>query len=266
MHSDHEAVKREAKREVAEGFPPCRCDKCEPEESQILIRNLDLLTLKNFEEGLKNPRSLDPCANYNSTRMEVYETEDVKQRSNRKRKTNNLTRLLNDPDLSDLMYELSQVFLDHFNDVYEDDPPFPPTVLFDKRHLYRIIEDLESITTEDFLRKVIGGDPLLGTVKLLFKTISDWKTDSRGEMHYKRVREERRICEENREVTLARLERQQVERVEKQLVEEREETERGLQKTVKAKELYDRSQERLKKRAAAAGRSQNKIEQRKKDK
>lgn len=261
MRSDHEAVKREARREENEGFPPCRCEKCEPEEARILIQNLALLTSMNFDEGLQNPRSLNPKADYSTEGMEVYEKDDDNQRSIRKRKSDHPTQFLDDPDLSDLMFELSEVFLDHFNYIYEGDAPFQPNVLFNQRHLNRIIEKLESIKTEDCLRKSIGGEPLIGTVKLLFRTISDWKTDSRGEMHYKRVREQARLSDENRKLTLARLEKQQAERVEKHLIEVREEKERALQKTAKEKEVRARSEVRLKKRIAVAERNSKKLEE-----
>lgn len=67
--------------------------------------------------------------------MEMYEKDDDEQRASRKRKTDHPKRVPEDPNLSDLMYKLSQVFLDHFKNIYKDDPPFPPNVLFDERHL-----------------------------------------------------------------------------------------------------------------------------------
>ncbi|EGF97008.1 uncharacterized protein MELLADRAFT_89795 [Melampsora larici-populina 98AG31] len=236
MYPDHDSVRNEAQRQKDQGFPPCHCEICEPEECEILVRNLHLFTSSNFEEGLKDPRSLDPDADYSPAGMKAAEKSGTIVN---KRKKVNQSRETEDIDFLDLIHELTQVFSDHFGSIYKDQAPFPPSVLFGEIHLNKIIDHIESINTEEDLSEVIGGDALLGSIKHLLKTILDWKSDFCGEQHYKRIKEEKQISDLNNQITIERLEKQDADRKMKQLENSSDQKKKADEKARKSQEKID---------------------------
>lgn len=46
-----------------------------------------------------------------------------------------------------------------------------------------MVDHIGSRSGEDDLRKVIGGDSFSGVSKRLYKSVSHWKSDARGELH-----------------------------------------------------------------------------------
>lgn len=192
MNEDNESFQKEYQRQQEAGFPPCGCQVCKPQECLILIRNLHLLCLSNFDEGLHNPKSVDPETAYSEEAMDREEKDRARKRNSKKRKKENLSRDVEDDVFLDLMYELTEVFKDCFNSIYKGEAPFPASTLFGNVHLNRIVKSIESIHTEDDLSQVIGGSSISGVNRLIFGTLSDWKSDSRGELHYRRIEEQRK--------------------------------------------------------------------------
>lgn len=212
MYKEHDSVIKEYNRQRDAGFPACNCSNCQPEKAAILIRNLNLLRIGNFEEGLKDPASLDPNKDYSREGMEAHLEEIAKERERKSKKKDRQVKERPEEALLDLTFELNAVFVDHFNSVYEGDAPFDSTVLFDDGHLDLIIDKLDQINSANDLSQVIGGDALLGGVELLFHTISDWKSDGRGQLHYDTLREKRERAQEAAVVTRERLELQDTDR------------------------------------------------------
>lgn len=206
------------------------------------MKNLHLLKSSNFEDGLKNPRSLDLERDYSQVEMESQAIENRKSVIH-KRKKGNQTRETEDIDFLDLMYELKQVFSDHFDLIFKGQAPFPASVLFGDAHLNKIIDRIESISSEEDLSNLIGGNSILGVNKHLYKTVADWKSDSRGELHYKRINEAKNLSDLNNRLTLERLENNEKERKKKEETEALERKEQAI-----IKEQRDREKDDEKKR------------------
>lgn len=234
MYPGHNSVQQEAQHQRDEGFPPCCCDICEPEESEILLRNLHLFRLSNFEQGLEYPRTLDPDANYSPDGMRAAESFATVN----KRKKAHQSRETDDIDFLDLIHKLTQVFSDHFGSIYHDQAPFEPSILFGQVHLNRIIDNIDSINSEEDLSVVIGGDALLGGIKHFYRSILDWKSDYRGKQHYKRIKEAKEISDCNNEMTIKRLEAQEANRKIKQLEEASNQKDKAKERTSRIKSMF----------------------------
>lgn len=250
MYPDHEYVQKEVQRQQDEGFPPCGCEICEPEACSILVQNLNLFRLSNFEEGLRDPKSLNPKADYSSLAMNARAQDRIKRGISRKRKMPE-TQEIDDVDLLDLMYEINEVFSDHFDSIYKGQAPFPPSALFGPDHLRKIIDHMNCIDSEEDLSECIGGDAILGGNKLIFKTISDWKSDSRGYLHFKRIGEEKKKKDLNARMTLERLEQQDIDRTRKHQQEATDRKKLVVQKAEKTRELEVKNDEKKQKKELA---------------
>lgn len=252
MYKEHESVIKEYERQREAGFPACDCNNCQPEKAAILMRNLNLLRISNFEEGLKNPESLDRNKDYSREGMQAHLEEIASERKKKSKKKDRPNKEGPEEALLDLTFELNAVFVDHFNSVYEGDAPFEPKVLFDDYHLELIIEKLDQIISANDLSHVIGGDALLGGVDLLFQTITDWKSDGRGELHYNTMREKRERAQAESLITRARLEVQDNNRRIKYEMENAARQKRMMETSQKEEEHKRKAEELLMKKEKAA--------------
>lgn len=55
---------KEQDREIALGFPKCRCSHCDTAGCELLLKYMRRLTIDNFEDALKDPRLLEDLPGY----------------------------------------------------------------------------------------------------------------------------------------------------------------------------------------------------------
>ncbi|KAI7933605.1 hypothetical protein MJO28_017553 [Puccinia striiformis f. sp. tritici] len=157
---------QEEEREKKAGFAECLCSNCEPEMAAGLIRNIKRMTVENIDEMLfKKDWPAPP----------VEDSIGIKRKMSDGRDSTGGKRIkLGLPMQEVLSGILTAEFSVLFRQRYPSGSLFTASQLFGKPEIDEIIKQLETMDTTSSLRKVIGGETILGQVELLHRLIGEF--------------------------------------------------------------------------------------------
>ncbi|KAA1127475.1 ATP-dependent DNA helicase sgs1 [Puccinia graminis f. sp. tritici] len=156
LSADDPNVSRERLREELEGFLPCKCSNCEPEEADRLRKHMAKMNLENFLTMCENAKDL----------------EDVEYVLNKKKKT---TRVKNKTKMTPMLDALSDTLLKDFSEFFDnlfvESSTYVAEDLFDRNAADSIAKNLDQITTPSSIAMYIGGERILGQLEMLHSSV-----------------------------------------------------------------------------------------------
>ncbi|EGG00535.1 uncharacterized protein MELLADRAFT_93207 [Melampsora larici-populina 98AG31] len=181
------------------------------------------LNNNNFDAGLQKPESLP---NSTSARLRLESKGDEEEGLEETNHENDpdapiINRKFNAPpplriELIPLAEQLALTINDHHKTVMGKADCLRSSNYVDEDDIRRILDRIYTIETDKDVYNILGCDILAGGVAKLFNSIQEWKTGTIGSqaISQMRAREAATRLEQGR--TLARLQKQQAERVERE--------------------------------------------------
>lgn len=213
MSIDEEVYVVEKARQEQAGMPACRCSNCEPEACRLLAANGKWLTLSNFDTCLANPEALSDFerekANKDDIRLVLDDIDNPDAPIvNQKSKGPPARRLELEP-LAELM---SLTMQNHHEALMENQDRLKAADYLDDDDIWRILNKIYTIDTQDDIYQILGCDILPGGIVKLFECIKDWKADSVGVQAMAKLRSREDATRTLQAETLDRLQKQHDER------------------------------------------------------
>ncbi|EGF98781.1 uncharacterized protein MELLADRAFT_113255 [Melampsora larici-populina 98AG31] len=180
-------VLTEQMRELKEGFPSCKCSNCDSEAADYLVHNLPRLCKGNYKQAMKDLFNVEGFTYPKEKEGTKVSADDGKGSGSKSVKKKRGALL--DPALEELADELVYIFDLHYQDIFGEDDYCESTDYFGLDEAKGIVQSLDNITCASDVKKLMGGDLLVGGVDTVFNYISDWKTRDIG-MEYKHRRKQ----------------------------------------------------------------------------
>ncbi|PLW37058.1 hypothetical protein PCANC_16289 [Puccinia coronata f. sp. avenae] len=157
----------ERAREVAFGFPTCKCSNCKTEAANNILNIVQQMSNENFDQMLSAPLTV---------RKDDSIVTIVRKKKSQKQKS---TCHLHGSASLNLDNFLVQCFYGFYMSIFESSPEFPASDLFGINNAQELVESLDEISgngTHDIrhLEKVIGGEFFPGNVLSLSNGITNW--------------------------------------------------------------------------------------------
>lgn len=194
---------------------PCRCSNCEPEASKRLAANMKWLTISNFDEAIKNPEVLSDLQRESTVAEVEMINEEMNQELDPDAPTTN-ARANGTPrrriELIGLAYQLMRTIEEHHRVLMEGQDRLKPSSYVNEDDIWRILDKINSLRTDDDVYNILGCDMLPGAVAKVFKCIKEWKASSVGVQAMTEMRAREAFTRGLQAETLLRLQKQHEER------------------------------------------------------
>ncbi|EGF97762.1 uncharacterized protein MELLADRAFT_114103 [Melampsora larici-populina 98AG31] len=173
---DDPRVIAEQKRELAAGFPTCKCSNCRPKAAEMLICNFPRLTKKNYKLAMEDPFSVEGFLKpeeieAKKNELNTGDSTETSKKTFQKRRNGTLH-----PALKELADELVLNYRLHYNKVYGEDDCCESEDYFGLDEARAIVNSLDKIKHQQDIEQNMGGDIIEGGVKVVFDYIEEWRT------------------------------------------------------------------------------------------
>ncbi|EGG10129.1 uncharacterized protein MELLADRAFT_60596 [Melampsora larici-populina 98AG31] len=225
MSKDDDIYLAEKEQQEKAGMCACRCSNCEPEASRQLALRMKWITNNNFDAGLQDPISLP---NSKSARIVLEACDDASNQIDLDAPIINQKRNVPPPrkaELNQLAKQLSGIIFLHHKELMGDSDRLRASAYLDENDIWRVLDKIHTIKTENDVYGILGCDILPGGVAKLFIHIQDWKMGTNGSEALAAIRAREAETRVMQAITLARLTKQHEER-EARLKEARDLTEK----------------------------------------
>ncbi|KAA1098752.1 ATP-dependent DNA helicase sgs1 [Puccinia graminis f. sp. tritici] len=149
-------------REVDEGFAPCKCSNCAPEEAVLLKARMKQMNNNNFDAILENPKDVPGPLPVKSPKVKRSRVTKPKEKKLRPIELLVLNRLV-------------ECFNCFFIQTYGRPQSFLPEEIFGRTEANAIARKLDEVKTIDDIAKLIGGEQLDGELDMLQKTLEEFR-------------------------------------------------------------------------------------------
>lgn len=221
MSANEDICVAEKERQAKAGMCACRCSNCEPEASKQLSLRMKRLTNGNFDAGLQNPLSFPNPSSARS--ISEGDCEDLLEETNNEdyanvpminQKPNN--RPARKIELIPLAKQLGCAMQDLHQTLMGKADRLRSTDYVDEDDIWRILDRIYTINTEDDVYQILGCDILPGGVAKLFDSIREWKRGTVGSQAISQMRTREAAARVEQGRTLARLQKQHAERIKRE--------------------------------------------------
>ncbi|POW12128.1 hypothetical protein PSHT_04140 [Puccinia striiformis] len=164
MNRDDPNYLREEIREVDQGFAACQCSNCAPEEAEMLLKNMRITTMDNFDAMLDHPEHY----------VDSNPPQPSKGTSKRGGGKTNASGPI--PVLDQFVVTLVDSFNNFFRNAYNRKPTsFLPSRLFSSLEANVIAENLDSIKSPYDVDQLIGGETMDDEAEMLYNCVVDFR-------------------------------------------------------------------------------------------